>query len=116
MKIGNYVLTHRLGAGGMGTVYRALDTFGKPVALKFIGSQIVIDATIHAGGVVHKQPALDMDRRMGLVREARLAMGLSHPSIARVFDYGTHEGLLYIVMEFLVGRSLDKLIPLRVAI
>ena len=116
MKIGEYTLTHRLGAGGMGTVFRAVDAFNKPAALKIIGSQAVIDATIHAGGMVPHFPALDLGCRMMFVREARLAMELNHPNIARVFDYGQHQGLLFIVMEFLAGRSLDKVIPLRAAV
>lgn len=118
MQIGNYKLTHHLGAGGMGTVYKALDSSGNPVALKMIGSKALIDATIHvkAGRRAQQAQALDPNVRMMFVREARLAMELDHPNITRVFDYGQHEGLLYIVMEYLNGRALDKVIPLHAGI
>jgi serine/threonine protein kinase len=116
LQIGNYKLTHRLGAGGMGTVFRAVDSFSWPVALKFIGSQEQIDATIFGKPSSGNSPALDLRYRMMLIREARLAMGLNHPNIVQVFDYNQHRGLLYIVMEFLEGRSLDKVLPLYSAI
>lgn len=116
MQIGIYTLTHRIGAGAMGVVFRALDPAGKPVALKMIGPQARINATIFARPGANKLPALDLKRRMALVREAGLAKGLNHPNIVKVFDYGTHEGMLYIAMEFLDGRPLDKVVPLRAAI
>ncbi len=118
IQIGNYKLTRRVGSGGMGTVFRAVDSSGNHVAIKVIGSKTAIDATIHvpAGRRAQIPPALDTHRRMMFVREARVAMELSHPNITRVFDYGQHEGLLYIVMEFLNGRPLDKVVPLYAAI
>jgi len=118
MQIGNYKLTHQVGSGGMGTVFRALDSSGNPVALKMIGSKTAINATVHVqpGRRAQRPPALDVNLRMMFVREARVAMELNHPNITRVFDYGQHEGLLYIVMEFLNGRPLDKVIPLYGAI
>jgi serine/threonine protein kinase len=116
MQIGQYKLTHRVGAGGMGTVFRALDSRGAPVAVKFIGSQAQVDATLHAAGPAGNLSALDPHHRMMLVREARLAMGLSHRNIVYVSDYNQHEGLLYIVMEYLDGRSLEKVIPVRAGI
>lgn len=116
MQVGSYKLIHRVGSGGMGTVFRAVDASGNPVALKMIGSRATIDATIHAGRGLNPAAALDLNQRMMFVREARLAMGLDHSNIVRVFDYGQHEGLLYIVMEYLVGRALDKVVPLHAAI
>jgi serine/threonine protein kinase len=86
----------------MGIVYRAVDASGSPVALKMIGSAAHIQQTIHAGHQVKNDSALDLTRRMMFVREARLAMGLDHPNITRVFDYGQDHGLLYIVMEYLI--------------
>jgi len=53
---------------------------------------------------------LDMHRRTMLVREARLASELTHVNIVRVIDYGQQAGLLFIVMEFLEGCSLDRFI------
>jgi serine/threonine protein kinase len=118
MQIGNYKLTHQVGAGGMGTVFRALDSSGNPVALKMIGSKKAVHATVHVqpGRRPPRPLALDINSRMMFVREARVAMELNHPNITRVFDYGQHEGFLYIVMEFLSGRPLDKVIPLYAAI
>jgi serine/threonine protein kinase len=116
MQIGDYKLTHRLGSGGMGTVFRAVDSSSRPVALKFIGSQTEINATVFGKLSPGESPALDPRYRMMLVREARLAMGLNHPNIVRVFEYNQHRGMLYIVMELLGGRSLDRAIPLQAAI
>ncbi|PWU09012.1 MAG: hypothetical protein C5B47_03920 [Verrucomicrobia bacterium] len=116
MQIGDYKLTHRIGAGGMGTVFRALDPSSRPVALKFIGSHAEINETVFGKLSPGDSPALNLRYRMMLVREARLAMGLNHPNIVRVFDYNQHRGMLYIVMELLGGRSLDQAIPLHAAI
>ena len=66
----------------MGTVYRALDSSGNPVALKLIGSQAAINATVHREKVIGQAAALDVKRRMMLVREARVLMELDHPNIA----------------------------------
>jgi hypothetical protein len=116
MNIGSYTLADRLGAGSMGIVFRALDPSNNAVALKMIGSVAQINATVHAGRQIKNAPAMDETRRIMFIREARVAMGLNHPNIARVFDYGQDHGLLYIVMEFLEGRSLDKVIGFQSAI
>jgi serine/threonine protein kinase len=116
MQIGQYKLTHHVGAGGMGTVFRAVNAFGGVVAVKIIGSQAQVDATVHAAVAAGNPPALDPRHRMMFVREARLAMELGHPNIVRVIDYNQHQGLLYIVMEYLNGRSLEKVIPVRAGI
>jgi serine/threonine protein kinase len=116
MQVGSYTLKDRLGAGSMGIVFRALNPSQNPVAVKMIGSVAQVEATVYAGHQVKNAPALDVSRRMMFVREARVAMGLNHRNIARVFDYGQHNGLLYIVMELLEGRSLDKVIRFRSAI
>jgi serine/threonine protein kinase len=116
VQIGSYKIIQTLGAGGMGIVFRAQDPSGRPVAIKMIGSKAAIDATIFAGHAIEKPLALDEKRRMMLVREASIAMKLDHPNIVRVFDYGQHNGLLYIVMEFLQGRSLDKVVPIHASV
>ena len=67
-RLGRYEFTAHIGAGGMGEVWRALDTrLGRPVALKLIR-----DATT------------DPDARARLEREARLAASVSHPAICQV--------------------------------
>jgi serine/threonine-protein kinase len=93
---GKFVLREVIGEGAMGKVYRADQTnLGRTVAVKVMN------------------PALLSDE--GLVRrfhdEARSASRLNHPNIVSVIDFGqTESGVLYIVMEFLRGRTLARLI------
>jgi serine/threonine-protein kinase len=85
----------RLGRGGMGTVYRAWQrSVDREVAIK------VIDARLADDRVAAKR----------FLREARLASRLSQPSIVNVHDFGqTPDGVLYLVMEMLRGRTLAQL-------
>lgn len=97
--IGTTVLQYRileeLGSGGMGVIYRANDTkLNRPVALKFISSQIAKDRT-----------ALERLRR-----EARAASALNHPGICTIYNIDELEGEPFIVMELLEGRSLREVI------
>jgi serine/threonine protein kinase len=83
-----------LGRGGMATVYLAHDeALGRPVAVKILES-LTGDGEIR-------------DR---FIREARLAAGLAHPNVVSVFDTGEHQGVPYIVMEYVEGASLAELI------
>ena len=114
MRIGKYQLFQELGAGGMGVVYAAFDTQKRDfVAIKMIGERGAIRATLHAKPGRTKPAALDQRRRISLVREARLASQLHHRNIVQVFDYGQHEGLLYVVMEYVEGQSLHQIIRLE---
>jgi serine/threonine protein kinase len=113
MQIGKYKVLKELGAGGMGIVYLALDVHGRQTAIKMIGNRHDIRATVHKNSPIRRPQALDIDRRMMFVREASLAIRLHHPNIVQVFDYGQDSGLLFIVMEYLPGRSLEKMIPLH---
>ena len=89
--VGPYVIEGRLGAGGMGVVFRARDTkLDRSVAIKFLSGKIA-DAT--AG------------RR--LQREAQLASSLNHPHILTVHDVGEQEGQQYLVTEFVDGGTLQ---------
>jgi formylglycine-generating enzyme required for sulfatase activity/predicted Ser/Thr protein kinase len=89
---GRYVIDRRLGRGGMGTVYLATDTLlGRQVALK------VLDA---------EENAEEDARRARLLREARLAAGLEHERVARVYDVGEHDGSTFVAMEYVRGVNL----------
>jgi serine/threonine-protein kinase len=89
---GKYSLVERLGKGGMGTVYRATHLLiDRPVAIKVLNPHFVED-----------EEAQERFRR-----EARAAGRLQHQNVAAVTDFGrTEDGLVYIVMELLEGRSL----------
>jgi serine/threonine protein kinase len=93
-KIGRYEILEELGHGAMGTVYRAKDpAMDRVVALKTILS-LMLD-----GGD-------EDDFRERFYREARAAGSLNHPGIVPVFDVGEHEGLPFLVMEFISGKTL----------
>jgi formylglycine-generating enzyme required for sulfatase activity/predicted Ser/Thr protein kinase len=86
-----YVISRLLGRGGMGVVYAADDTLlGRPVALKVLDDG-------GAGG---------SSQRDRLVREARIAAGIDHPRIARVYDVGEHGGAAFVAMELVRGTTL----------
>lgn len=90
---GRYSIVRRLGGGGMGVVYQALDTLlGRDVAIKVLRSHLSED---------------DAFRRR-FAREGRSAASLSHPNIVQVYDVGeTPDGVPYIVMEYVEGETLD---------
>ena len=89
---GRFEIRAPLGEGGMGTVYR--------------GWQLSVDREV-AIKVVHPSIASHREAAKRFLREARLATRLSAPGIVNVFDFGQADGVLYIVMELLRGRSLD---------
>ncbi len=99
---GKYTLIERLGEGGMGTVWRAHnELLDVDVALKVLRTD---DVDVSDGTLLS-------DR---LLQEARAAARLGHPSIARVFDYGTTElNNPYIVMELLRGEDLAEALSRR---
>ena len=93
-KIGKYETTGILGRGGMGVVYRAED--------KRIGRQVAIK-TLTEG--FSGQPEM-LER---FYREAQAGI-LQHPNIVTVYDLGDEDGVPFIVMEFVSGEPMDKLI------
>jgi serine/threonine protein kinase len=91
LRLGPYQIEEPLGAGGMGRVYRALDTkLNRPVAIKFLSGDLA-----------------DADGRSRFQREARLASSLNHPHILTVHDAGEFEGRQYIATEFIDGGTLN---------
>jgi len=93
--LSHYELLEPLGEGGMGTVYRAVDTrLGRPVAVK----------------VLRGEAAISSESRKRFVQEAKAASGLNHPHIITIYDIGTDEGVDFIAMEYVAGQSLARLI------
>jgi len=94
-RLGPYEILSPLGAGGMGEVYRAKDSrLGRDVAVKVLPSEV----------------AGDPERLRRFEQEARAASALNHPSILTVHDFGTHDGVAYLVTELLQGESLRELL------
>jgi len=97
-KIGKYDVVDVLGKGGMGVVYKAMDNrIGRLVAIKMM-----------TGGFADNP---DLLKRF--YREAQSTGTLQHPNIVIVYDLGDQEGNPYLVMEFLEGEPLDRLIASR---
>src|SRR3954470_18696105 len=92
-KLGPYEIQSLLGTGGMGEVYRALDTrLDRAVAIKVLAS--------------HLSSSPESKQRME--REARAISALNHPRICQLYDVGSHDGSDYLVMEFLEGETLAE--------
>ena len=91
-RLGPYRIVSQLGAGAMGEVYRAHDErLNRQVALKVLSAERVANA----------------DRRRRFLQEAQLASALQHPNIVTIFDIGSAEGVEYLAMELVRGRTLD---------
>ncbi len=105
-KLGGYEVVSRIGAGGMGEVWRAKDAkIGRDAAIKVLPASLVTDP----------------DRLLRFEQEARAAGTLNHPNLVTIYELGTHDGAPYIAMELLEGETLrDKLdrgpIPARKSI
>src|ERR1051326_8196183 len=98
-KLRHYRIEAKLGAGGMGVVYRARDThLDRSIALKVLPASDISDP----------------ERKSRLALEARAASALNHPNIITIYDIGS-EGpadnpVDFIAMEFVQGKTLDRLI------
>jgi serine/threonine protein kinase len=94
-RVGRYDLIEKIGAGGMGVVYRGRDSMiGRAVAVKMLVSDI--DAS--------------EETRERFFREARSAGQLTHRNIITIYDFGEENGRAYIVMELLAGESLSSVL------
>ncbi len=94
-RLGEYLLIRRIGSGGMGVVYEAIqESLGRHVALKTLPHHQLGDPT----------------RLERFRREARAAARLHHTHIVPVFGVGEHEGLHYYIMQFIRGQGLDTIL------
>ena len=94
-RLGHFELVRYVGGGGMGRVFRALDTrLGRPVALK----------------VLSPEQATDEETLLRFQNEAQLAARLDHDNISRVYCVGEDRGLHYIVFEFIEGLNVRTLV------
>ncbi len=94
-RLGVYQIEARIGAGGMGEVYRARDTkLGRDVAIKVLPSHLTADP----------------DRRARLAREARMLATLNHPHIAQIYGLEESDGIQALVLELVSGETLAGII------
>ena len=100
--ISHYKVTGKLGEGGMGVVYKAVDTqLERTVALKFLADHLLKDE----------------EARKRFHREAKAAASLHHPNVCPVYEIAEAEGRTFISMAFIEGASLDKRVeqgPLKI--
>ena len=93
--LAHFRIVAKLGEGGMGVVYEATDDkLGRTVAIKVLPP----DATG------------DPERRQRFLREARAAAAVTHPNLATLYEVGEHEGRVFLVMEYIEGRTLRRVL------
>src|SRR5438105_2346510 len=91
--LGPYEILSALGRGGMGEVYRARDTrLDRTVAIKVLSPDLTMNSL----------------RRERFTREALAIAALSHPRICALYDFGNHDGIDYLVMEYLEGETVSE--------
>jgi Tol biopolymer transport system component/serine/threonine protein kinase len=93
--LGQYQICEKLGEGGMGVVWKARDThLERFVALKTLPDEKLADP----------------ERKRRAVQEARAASALNHPNIVHIYDVAQADGVQFISMEYVPGKTLDQLI------
>src|SRR5262245_16145579 len=91
-RLGPYEIVSRVGAGGMGDVYKATDTrLGRTVAIKILPDDVRLKDGL----------------KQRFEREARTISNLSHPHICALYDVGQQDGIDFLVMEYLEGETLS---------
>lgn len=93
-RLGAYSVQSKIGSGGMATVYKAARSDGHTVALKVI-----------------RPDQATAEYRQRFEREIQVCMQLSHPNVVQIKDWGQQDDLLYLVMEYVQGKTLDRCIP-----
>jgi len=95
-RLGPYEILAPIGAGGMGHVYKARDTrLDRIVAIKVLPTDKIADP----------------ERKQRFRQEAKAASSLNHPNIITIYDIGSEDGIDYLAMEFVAGKTLDQLTP-----
>src|SRR5882672_8469200 len=92
-KLGRYEVLSQLGKGGMGEVYLAKDTkLDRNIALKILPAEL----------------AVNRERMLRFVQEAKAAAALNHPNVAHIYEIGEQDGLNFIAMEYVDGKTLRE--------
>ena len=94
-KINHYLIEEKLGSGGQGTVYKALDTkLNRTVVVKVLSPELTAKSSNF--------------RRFE--REAQLCSQLDHPNVCTIFDFDEADGVYYIAMQFVEGKNVRQLV------
>ncbi len=97
-RLGPYEILEPIGKGGMGEVYKARDTrLHRTIAIK----------------ILPRDRVADPNRKGRFMQEARAASALNHPNIITLFDIASGDGIDYLVMEYVPGKSLDTFISAK---
>jgi eukaryotic-like serine/threonine-protein kinase len=108
-QFGPYRLIEKIGAGGMGEVYRALDTrLEREVALKLVSASYLSSDAGSGSPSPLATPHSSHSSHERFLREARSAATLNHPNVCSIHDTGEQDGRPYLVMELLRGVTLKK--------
>src|SRR5713226_10198906 len=93
--ISHYEILEKLGEGGMGVVFKARDThLDRFVAIK----------------VLPLEKVADPERKRRFAQEAKAASALNHPNIVHIYDIAEADGIQFIAMEYVLGKTLDQMI------